>query len=154
MGITLAVNRCTCTRKSPLSSCYTLSSIKFESNSIGLLQSYSKDSKVRENQSLFKFKNNFVFLFRQGERVRGPHVLECNANINRVKIRQVVHFPNNHDQDFVVESTTKNSDLVALICRELKFHVGSASGLSLYIETDRKRTKIYLFNLRFKLIYF
>lgn len=84
------------------------------------------------------------FAFRQGERVRGPHVLECNANINRVKIRQVVHFPNDYDQDFIIDSTTKNSELVAQICRELKFHIGSATGLSLYIESDKKRTKNFV----------
>ena len=81
----------------------------------------------------------FNIYFRQGERVRGPHVIECNANINRVKIRQYVHFPNEHEQDFVVDSTTKAGELVSNICRELKFHSDAASGLSLYLETDKKR---------------
>ena len=59
--------------------------------------------------------------------------------MNRVKVRQYVHFPNGHEQDFVVESTTKASELVANVCRDLKFHLGSASGLSLYLETGKKR---------------
>jgi hypothetical protein len=84
------------------------------------------------------------FISRQGERVRGPHIIECNANINRVKIRQYVHFPNGHEQDFVVESTTKASELVSNICRELKFVPNAASGLSLYLETGKKR-KLYIF---------
>jgi hypothetical protein len=79
------------------------------------------------------------YVYRQGERVRGPHVIECNANINRVKIRQYVHFPNGHEQDFVVESTTKAGELVSNICRELKFHSNSPTGLSLYLETGKKR---------------
>jgi len=61
-----------------------------------------------------------------------------------VKIRQYVHFPNGHEQDFVVESTTKASELVSNICRELKFVPNSASGLSLYLETGKKRT-LYIF---------
>ncbi|CAF1183362.1 unnamed protein product [Rotaria sordida] len=79
---------------------------------------------------------------KQGERVRGPHIIECNANINRVKIRQYVHFPNGHEQDFVVESTTKANELVSNICRELKYLPASATGLSLYLETGRKEVSI------------
>lgn len=80
-------------------------------------------------------------VFRQGERVRGPHVIECHANINRVKIRQVVYFPNGVEHDFVVESTSKANELVANICRDLKFLPDSANGLSLYLETGKKRKK-------------
>jgi hypothetical protein len=76
---------------------------------------------------------------RLGERAHGPHIIECNANINRVKIRQYVHFPNGHEQDFVIDSTTKASELVSNICRELKFIPSSANGLSLYLETGKKR---------------
>jgi hypothetical protein len=64
------------------------------------------------------------------------------SNINRVKIRQYVHFPNGHEQDFVIDSTTKASELVSNICRELRFIPSSANGLSLYLETGKKR-KIY-----------
>ena len=88
-------------------------------------------------------------LSRQGERVHGPHIIECNANINHVKIRQYVHFPNGHEQDFVVESTTKAGELVSNITRELKFTSGSATGLSLYLETNKKRKRNFLFLLRF-----
>jgi hypothetical protein len=103
-----------------------------------MLYSYTKNSKVYLLSSYFL--NLFLdSVYRQGERVRGPHVIECNANINRVKIRQYVHFPNGHEQDFVVESTTKASELVVTICRELKFHSDSATGLSLYLETGKKR---------------
>jgi hypothetical protein len=97
-----------------------------------------------------------IISFRQGERVRGPHVIECNANINRVKIRQYVHFPNGHEQDFVVESTTKANELVVTICRELKFHSDSATGLSLYLETGKKRKRLFMkdfFNELFIVIY-
>lgn len=83
-----------------------------------------------------------ICFFRQGERVRGPHVIECNANMNRVKIRQYVHFPNGQEQDFVVESTTKAGELIGNISRELKFHPDSATGLALYLETGKKRKKI------------
>lgn len=75
---------------------------------------------------------------RQGERVRGPHVIECNASINRVKIRQYIHFPDGQELDFVVDSTTNAAELVSSVCRELKFHPGSAAGLSLYLETGKK----------------
>jgi hypothetical protein len=61
------------------------------------------------------------------------------SNINRVKIRQYVHFPNGHEQDFVVESTTKSSELISNICRELKFLPDSATGLALFLETGKKR---------------
>jgi hypothetical protein len=39
----------------------------------------------------------------------------------------------------VVESTTKAGELVSNICRDLKFHAGSATGLSLFLETGKKR---------------
>jgi hypothetical protein len=82
---------------------------------------------------------SFAYLKRQGERARGPHIIECNAIINRVKIRQYIHFPNGLEEAFVVDSTTKASELVANICRELKFHSGSANGLALYLETGKRR---------------
>lgn len=81
-------------------------------------------------------------ILKQGERVRGPHVIECHANINRVKIRQVVYFPNGVEHDFVVESTSKANELVANICRDLKFLPDSANGLSLYLETGKKQTSM------------
>ncbi|CAF1217575.1 unnamed protein product [Rotaria magnacalcarata] len=86
--------------------------------------------------------NRIQKIQRQGERVRGPHVIECSANVNRVKIRQYVYFPNGHEQDFVVESTTKASELVSNICRELKFVPSSANGLSLYLETNKQQVSI------------
>lgn len=109
-----------------------------------MLQSNTENSEVmfRTNVSLIDLRMD---LFRQGERVRGPHVIECNANMNRVKIRQYVHFPNGHEQDFAVESTTKAGELVSNICRELKFHPNSATGMALYLETGKKRKKIERF---------
>jgi hypothetical protein len=95
----------------------------------------------------------YIFLSRHGERIRGPHVLECNANINRVKIRQYVHFPNGHEQDFVVESTTKANEIVSNICRELKFIANSATGLTLYLETGKKREIHLLYSIHFSLIF-
>ncbi|CAF3603065.1 unnamed protein product [Adineta steineri] len=94
------------------------------------------------NPTALECYNRIQKIQKQGERVRGPHIIECNANINRVKIRQYVHFPNGHEQDFVVESTTKASELVTNICRELKFLLNSASGLSLYLETGKKQTSM------------
>ena len=95
--------------------------------------------------SLVNFEILFKYQSRQGERVRGPHVIECNANINRVKICQYVHFPNGHEQGFIIDSTTKTSELVSNICRELKFLPGSATGLSLYLETEKKRIINFFF---------
>ncbi|CAF1669087.1 unnamed protein product, partial [Adineta ricciae] len=90
------------------------------------------------NPTALECYNRIQKIQKQGERERGPHIIECNANINRVKIRQYVHFPNGHEQDFVVDSTTKASELVANICRELKFLANSATGLSLYLERNEK----------------
>jgi len=108
------------------------------------LECYNRIQKIQKYifDLYFFAKFYFEYFYRQGERVRGPHVIECNANINRVKIRQYVHFPNGLEQDFVVESTTKASELVSNICRDLKFLPGSATGLSLYLETGKKRNRI------------
>lgn len=106
-----------------------------------MLSTIAEDSQVR-GKPLCATVDLARCFSRQGERARGPHVIECNANINRVKIRQVVHFPSGLEQDFVVESTTKASDLVATICRELKFLPDSANGLSLYLETGKKRKTV------------
>ncbi|CAF3943400.1 unnamed protein product [Rotaria sp. Silwood2] len=94
------------------------------------------------NPTALECYNRVQKIQKQGERVRGPHIIECNANINRVKIRQYIHFPNGHEQDFVVESTTKASELVSNICRELKYVPSSATGLSLYLETGKKEVSI------------
>ncbi|CAF3613901.1 unnamed protein product [Rotaria sp. Silwood1] len=94
------------------------------------------------NPTALECYNRIQKIQKQGERVRGPHIIECNANINRVKIRQYIHFPNGHEQDFIVDSTTKASELVSNICRELKFVPSSATGLSLYLETDKKQVSI------------
>ena len=107
-----------------------------------MLPSLAEDSQVRPDGEIVSPVDS---LFRQGERVRGPHVIECHANINRVKIRQVIHFPNGMERDFVVESTSKASEMVANICRELKFLPDSATGLSLYLETGKKRKNFAFF---------
>lgn len=69
---------------------------------------------------------------RVGERIRPPHSIEVDAIRSRnIKIYHRIYFPNDTDEAFELDSSTKSKDLVAVISKRLELK--SSDGFALFV---------------------